>query len=249
MRLDNLQISNKRIPIVLAVFVLILIAVFIYINPKKPHQDFYLCNPSSSYLYNFDTAEWAWEGCNHCDCCFEFNPPGYCSRAWSFKHPMGGTLNSSVCAMQICEKINGAYECQKGFSLNQLIDNATVGDTTGWITMPCFEDLIDEEACLRQGGMIYFVEGRNLCHQLDATRDWTINNESDCSKSGGIWTEVFDDQDPHCVIPQNLLVEINPEKPSANCSVEGEEACAVLRWLKRPAGSTIRMVTLNIGQK
>jgi hypothetical protein len=254
------QISNKKHLLFLVIFLLILTILIVLFFSSETSTQFaetspaetspaetssmeHWCNPGPDYLFDSNISEWVLvKDCSAPDC-GEWNSPGYCSRKWSLKHPMGGA-GSTYCGFQTCEKVNGDYECQGGISLTQLVANAIASDPTGWLTRPCFDavDLADVDSCTAAGGLPV----DDLCCQLDAVRNWTIDNNADCDDAGGFW---IDPPYSACMIPQALLMEIDPGNPSANCGVEGEEACAVVRWLERPAGTTIRMITFNIGQK
>ena len=246
--------KNLFLPII---FLLILITmVVLFFSFEFPTQVTesssmkYLCNLAVSYSYNFDTLEWEEDYCSYVDP-NTWNPPSeydypvHCSHRWCFVHPMGGA-GSLVCAFQKCKKVNGDYECQGGFTLDELVKNAEVGDTNGWLVRDCptEEDLADEAACIRFGGLPW----NGYCVQLEAVRAWDIDNQNDCETAGGFWITDIDSIFA-CMVPQDLLIKIDPGNPDADCSIAGEEACLTLRWLKRPTGSSMRITTLNISPK
>jgi len=243
------QIISKKSFVFLAILLTLIIILFF--SPKNPDQFTeispmqYWCNWGSLYMFDFTISDWAMHYCSVPEIpgCGEWNPPGYCSRPWSFKHPMGQEA-SLICASQVCKKINGVYQCKGGYSLDQLIEAAKNNDNTGWIARECFtkEEILSKESCVAAGG---FISG-DSCAQLDAVRNWAINNEVDCIKAGGLWSETV----LGCWIPQDLLIEIDPGNPDANCGgVEGEEACAVLRWLLREDESILFMSTMSVGHR
>ena len=113
------------------------------------------------------------------------------------------------------------------------------------ITRECFsaEGIRDEYACSEAGGS--FLPRYNFCAQPIAVKNLKLGNRIDCNQAGGLWYKRLSE----CRIPQDLLLEIDPGNPEANCGVAGVGACAVVRWLQRERSGLIRMVTLNIGQK
>ena len=191
MRLDNLQISNKRIPIVLTVFVLMFCVgpfFFSYVygweltSPMERH-----CTLHMRYRMDVKTNE-THDGFNPDGCisseCGPWNPLGYCSRFWGFGHPIQGEEDTVICAFQTCKKIGDTtglldwedwtneYLCEGGQTLKEIIDTArtyrTSSGTTGWNVRPCFIDLKDgggltwQEKCENQGGIPQVTADPNL---------------------------------------------------------------------------------------
>ncbi len=256
MQCQTKQASGRSNLFFLGFFVLVIIvlaASFHYFKPsEQPVGEAYMryrCNVAASYSYDFQALEWIEDRNCSVSNRNSWNPPSgqdyptYCSQSWCLFHPMGGA-GSEICAFQKCKKINGEYECQGGITLDELVENAVAGDTSGWLARDCpsQKDLIDADTCTQFGGLPH----NNHCGQLEAARAWDINDQLDCEAAGGFW---FSEPWFACMIPQDLLMKIDPGNPDAICGVEGEEACATLRWVKRPAGSAMRLHTLNISPR